>query len=381
MAKRFFFPGKVVTSEWLNKSQFYGPGNPGVIFTANPANDWEYPLLKTTSIDLPDFSSTFVRVNGNVTVNGIKTFTNSPIVPTVSSLITTGQQAANIDYVNTAIVDSLTNSGFVTLGTVQTITGIKTLDDVRVPATPLFANSPVAKDYLDNFYVDIQNAQSITGEKTFTSIKVPSTPADNNDPISKLYLESNYVDISNPQTITGVKTFNDISVPLTPNSAADPVSFTYWATNTVDLTNNQAIGGVKTFAQSPVVPNATLPNQAVNFSQLAGTFITTGADYLLLPGGVKVCWGVETGLVSGAIISFPPQVNFTSLPTILLTPDVPTSPYQRASLDITNSSTTQFTVNGVTFNYGGYAGYGGDGAYGVSVIPTGVKVHWLAIGL
>jgi hypothetical protein len=87
----------------LNGSQYLGPSNPGVVFKANPLNDWEYPQLRADSLDLNNLAGFFVTATTNQVITGTKTFTSIPIIPTASNVGTNLQQATNREYVSTEI--------------------------------------------------------------------------------------------------------------------------------------------------------------------------------------------------------------------------------------------------------------------------------------
>jgi hypothetical protein len=247
MTKTIFAPGRAVSTTWLNGSQYLGPANPGVVFVANPVNDWEYPLLKGTSIDLPDFAQYFVARSGAQSIDDVKTFTSIPVFPT--SIQTTGLQGVNVtrlntdlnslsgtltaaftaqNAINTAAISALTtnlNTNFVTLATTQSITGAKNFTDLQTSAPTLPAN-PVTLQYFNDFGVRNSGDQTVNGIKTFTSLKIPNIPTVAADPVNLFYFNDNAVTLSSNQTINGTKTFSDIQVP-TPNSTNDAVPLAF----------------------------------------------------------------------------------------------------------------------------------------------------------
>jgi hypothetical protein len=183
-----------------------GPSNPGVVFVANPTEDWQYPLLKAASLDLVNLGGYFVTTTGVQSVDGEKTFTTAPKVPTAT--LTSGLQVVNIDRLNSDL--SANNA---TLNTA--ITGVAT------SVSTLSAN-----------------------------------------------ITANYMSLSGTQTVTGAKTFNDIAVPLNPGAPNNPVSLQHYDNNTVKLAGDQTIAGEKTFSVSPQVPNPNSINDAVNYQTL-----------------------------------------------------------------------------------------------------------------
>lgn len=171
MSKTIFHPGKALTSKWLNASQYLGPSNPGIVFKANPINDFEYPLLKATALDLVNFNQYFVSATTNQPVSGVKAFTAIPTIPTATA--TSGLQAVNIDYLNTA--------GFVKLTANQTVSGTKTFTDLRNLQTQSYVQDSVVNiAYFNEYAVTTINNQTVAGVKTFSEplqIPGPTIPA------------------------------------------------------------------------------------------------------------------------------------------------------------------------------------------------------------
>lgn len=205
MTKTIYHPGKALTSKWLNSSQHLGPSNPGVVFTANPVNDWEYPLLKATSLDLVNFNQYFVSATTDQTIGGLKTFTSIPTIPTATT--TSGTQAVNIDYINSA--------GFVRLTTDQTVSGAKTFIDLRNTTTQSFVpDSVVNIAYFNEFAVTTNNPQTILGTKTFNQTPIITAPTIPTHATNKQYVDNaiqalgisqsqNCVKVGSIQTIYG----------------------------------------------------------------------------------------------------------------------------------------------------------------------------------
>lgn len=184
MLKSLFFPGKVLSSDFLNSSQYYGPAAPGVAFKANPTEFWEYPLLKTSSVDFTDFSSQFVTAQGNSSIQGIKQFSSSPLVPTPNTLDSSAQ-VANTEYVQNEITSAFLANPLVDLASTQTITGFKTFQNIAVPTTPNFPNSPLSKSFFDSNAVLTSGNQTIAGVKVFAEpVQVPN-PINSGDAVNK----------------------------------------------------------------------------------------------------------------------------------------------------------------------------------------------------
>jgi hypothetical protein len=212
MAKTIFHPGKAVTTKYLNSAQYLGPTNPGVVFKANPINDYEYPLLKAESINLNDFSNYFVSTTANQAVGGFKAFDTIPTVPT--SVNTSGNQVANVQY-----VQDLAGGAVKTIGD-QTITGLKTFQEIKVPTTPDTPASPVPLGWFYDNAVLKTGSQFIQGNKNFSGpVEIPYSAVGNNavnndrlntrlSTIPVISVTQGCIQIGNLQIISGQSTFN-----------------------------------------------------------------------------------------------------------------------------------------------------------------------------
>lgn len=112
---------------------------------------------------------TAVKLIGNQTVAGIKTFSSSPIVPTA----TTSTQATNKGQ-----VDTLDGANVKLTGN-QTVAGVKTFSSSPiVPLTPTTSTQAPSKGYVDTAIAGVVLGQipdnSITNVKLATDIKVGS---------------------------------------------------------------------------------------------------------------------------------------------------------------------------------------------------------------
>lgn len=249
--KTIFYSGKAVTVSYLNSAQYLGPSNPGVVFVPNPINDWEYPLLKSTSLDLPDLGAYFVTTTANQVIDGTKAFTSIPEFP--ASTLTAGLQGVNV----TRLATDLT-----TLNTALS-------SQIQVNNAALNAGiSAIAAD-LNTNYVSLATTQTITGAKTFTDIKIAAAPTGPLTPISLGYFDSNAVQLLGNQTIGGTKTFVDIQVPA-PNAANDAVNLAFLQ---AALTNNpQVSANCLKIGNIQIIFGKT----TVAGSWTSGGFLTTG---------------------------------------------------------------------------------------------------------
>lgn len=158
------------------------------------------------------------------TINGVKTFTNSPSIT---------EDISFNDVVPNKVVKKLyIDSNFVNLTTAQTIFGVKTFNEPPIISNGVvFAdNAPtraITKAYCDTNFMNLTTAQTITGSKTFTDLNA-TTPAtsDNSTKIATTaYVKSNlssYATLSNLSsyatlngaTFTGSCNFNEgLTIP------------------------------------------------------------------------------------------------------------------------------------------------------------------------
>jgi hypothetical protein len=244
MAKTIFTAGRAVTASWLNSSQYLGPSNPGVVFVANPINDFEYPLLKASSLDLPNLFGYFVGTTSDQNVDGEKTFLISPRVPTATN--SSGTQVVNIDRLNTDL-------NGVTSTTTSLITSL---------ATDLSTN-----------YVKIAETQTITGSKKFDSITVPLLPSSSDAPISSNYFNTNAVLRYNDQIIDGLKTFNVCPQVPNPDSSLDAVNYQTLLSSIAQIVNPQVSSGCLKFGAIQIVFGSTVIS-----GNWSGAVLGTGAS-------------------------------------------------------------------------------------------------------
>lgn len=254
MTKTIFYSGKAVTVSYLNSAQYLGPSNPGVVFVPNPINDWEYPLLKSTSLDLPNLGAYFVATTANQSIDGTKIFTSIPEFP--ASTLTTGSQGVNV----TRLVTDLT--------------ALNTALSSQIAANNATLNagiSAIAAD-LNTNYVSLSTAQAITGTKTFTDIKIPATPTGPLAPISLGYFGSNAVQLVGDQTIDGTKTFTTSPQVPNPDSGGDAVNYQTLLNAVGGLINPTVNGGCIKLGNIQIVFGTT----AIYGDWGAGGALTTG---------------------------------------------------------------------------------------------------------
>lgn len=275
-----------------------------------------------------DLDAQNVKLTGDQTINGVKDFQSSPLVPTP----TTATQAAPKGYVDSGdatnaqdIADvaadlATLDSEVVKLTGNQTIAGVKTFSSIPVlPGTdPTAANEAVRKAYVDA--LDAQNvkltgAQSVAGLKTFTDAFKVEDGAD----VNLLTVEQTNTGslagvmklIAGQQTQTAfLGTWQGAAnnswairadgryeagdgtaardaliarvaagvwqvtsqIRVTGSAPVDNADLTRkdyvdgLDSANVKLTGDQTIAGVKTFSSSPVVPDPTTDQQAASKS-------------------------------------------------------------------------------------------------------------------
>ncbi|QYW07577.1 hypothetical protein SEA_LIZZ_30 [Streptomyces phage Lizz] len=248
------------------------------------AADPDQPLEAATKQYVDAGDATAVKLTGDQTVAGIKTFSSIPVLP--ASDPTTSNQATRKSYVDTL------DGANVKLTGAQTVAGVKTFSSIPVgPASdPTTANQLTRKSYvdagdsanatsiatLDGEVVKLTGDQSVAGIKTFSSIPVgpASDPTTDNQLTRKLYVDSGIavvqgnvddvvadlatldgavVKLTGDQSVAGIKTFSSIPVlpasdPTTANQAARKSYVDAGDATAVKLTGNQSISGVKTFS-------------------------------------------------------------------------------------------------------------------------------------
>jgi hypothetical protein len=255
-----------------------------------------------------------VKVAGNQSIAGTKTFTGTVVVPTP----TAASQAATKAY-----VDSVAGGGGGGGGTTYTAGEGLALEgtEFSLSSETQATLSAVAGKASDDAVVKLTGNQSVAGVKTFTSLpKIPTTtPTDNAQAASKKYVDDTasgkaadtaVVHNTGAETVAGVKTFSSIpiiptdtptqngqvaskayvdaavaggggggggtsytagtglqlvgtefSLDSTTQTAVSAVSGKAADNAVVHLTGAESVAGVKTFTDSPVVPTPTTDYQ------------------------------------------------------------------------------------------------------------------------
>jgi hypothetical protein len=134
----------------------------------------------------------WVGLTGADTINGVKTYVSSPLVPTPS----TSGQAVNKSYVDATVVaaSGIVDATTSVKGKVKLANDIAgTADLPTVVATHLTAPLPIAQGGTaasGQVWVDLSTTQSVSGAKTFAASPTVPTPSASGDAANKGYVDS-----------------------------------------------------------------------------------------------------------------------------------------------------------------------------------------------
>lgn len=263
----------------------------------------------------------YVRLSGNQTVTGVKTFAQSPIMPTPAAN-DNSTKGATTAFVQTALAGFTGNQEWVKRvdGELPTDSGelAALLQDMPVNGLVTYDSGNDITVFLtqaeaDLRYVQLSAQQTITGVKTFAQSPLVPTPDANDNStkaattafVQSLVASGNAgggVSLSGDQTIGGTKTF--LQSPVMPTPVASDNS-TKGATtafvqtvisgidaaqvNAVPLAGDATVTGVKTFAGEL---HAQTPSPDDNSTKAATTAFVQGKISSL--GGDEVITGVKT---------------------------------------------------------------------------------------
>ncbi len=237
-------------------------------------------------------ANTKVSKSGDETINGIKTFVDSPIVPNP----TTSTQATNKGSVETYAI-----ANFVSISDNQTIGGLKTFSNpLFLSGNPTNANEASNKSYVDT-KVSLTGDESIGGIKTYTSSPIVPNPTTSTQATNKGSVETfgyaTFASLTDNQTITGINSFSQ-QIYLPNSNMGDALmaaSKGYVDTQIAGIpapsgvvltTTNQSVGGVKTFtdglkydlapsANTDVVNKLALDTAIASVPAPSGVVLTT----------------------------------------------------------------------------------------------------------
>jgi hypothetical protein len=253
-------------------------------------------------------ANTKVSLTGDETINGIKTFVDSPIVPNP----TTDTQVAN-----KGSYESFGYTNFASLTDNNTLTGINSFSNqVFLPNSNQTSDlMSASKGYVDNFgytnFASLTDNNTLTGINSFSNqVFLPnSNQTSDLMSASKGYVDNfgytNFVSLTDDQTIGGIKTFSDnlYLANSTPTNDLMSASKGYVDTEIagidytgfVDIANNQTITGTKTYTgglkydlapvvNTDVVNKLALDNAIAGIPAPSGVVLTTTNQNV---GGVK----------------------------------------------------------------------------------------------
>lgn len=243
-------------------------------------------------------SATCVKLSGAQTINDVKTFSSSPIVPTP----TTNMQASTKKYVDDGL------AGCVKLSGSQTIAGTKTFSSTISGNIDGSSASCTGNAATVTNGVYTTGAQTIAGIKTFISSPVVPAPTNSTDASTKKYVDDSITTLSSAcvkltgnQTIAGTKTFSSTISGNINGSSASCTGNAATVTNGVYTTGNQTIDGTKTFSGTIVASNKITGSISGNCDGNAGTVTngvyTTGNQTI---GGTKTFSSAAYGTASDA---------------------------------------------------------------------------------
>lgn len=132
----------------------------------------------------------WVDLTNAQTVNGIKTFSFSPLVPTPSA----SGQATNKQYVDETVAAGVADADATTKGKVKLTNHLSgTADAPTVVGTELASPLPIDQGGTGGStkdWVDLTNAQTVNGIKTFTDSPVVPSPSASGDAANKEYVDT-----------------------------------------------------------------------------------------------------------------------------------------------------------------------------------------------
>lgn len=256
--------------------------------TSNPHNTTaaQVGAYSTAQVDALDAQN--VKLSGNQTVGGTKTFSTIPVLP--ASDPTTANQATRKSYVDTLDAQNVKLTGAQTVSGAKTFSGIQTFtNDIRIDSDSTRSITFRTAAGVDIFSIerDVTNSRiNFFAESTipavFTGLAPQSLVAPTNaaDLTTKSYvdgLDAANVKLTGTQSIGGAKTFTTIPVlpatdPTTANQAARKGYVDGLDAANLKLTGDQSIAGVKTFSSIPVLPatSPTLADQATRKGYVDG---------------------------------------------------------------------------------------------------------------
>jgi hypothetical protein len=316
-----------------------------------------------TNIGLKATDTLVIHNTGNETINGIKTFVTSPVVPTQSA----NNNSTNV--ASTAYVDTMINN---------LIAGApSTLNTLNSIATLLQTDTNSITSITNNM-VDLSSNQSVGGIKTFTSS--PQVPTKSQGDNGVNCASTAYVD-------TGLATKLNVSNPTITGTLTSPTIVLNGNNLQTSLNGKQATltyDSAPTSSSNNVVTSGVIYTSLQNYVPLSGS--TTVSNNLTLSGNVNhtgqlaindLIENISTATVSSNALS----ISYTSNNAIIyITPsssnnisltltNIPTS-YSNANINLTfiiNTSSYKQYINSITINSTSYTMKASGGLSNISI--------------
>lgn len=265
---------QAATKAYVDSVAGGGGGGGGTTYTAGTGltlEGTEFSLDSSTQATLADVAGkadddAVVKLTGNQSVAGVKTFTSLPKIPTTTP--TDNAQAASKKYVDDTASGKAADTAVVHNTGAETVAGVKTFSSIPViPTDTPTQNGQVAS----KAYVDAAVAGGGGSGTTYTAgtgLSLVGTEF-SLDSTTQSTL-SGSVQTSGAQTIAGIKTFSSSPVVPTPTASTDAATKGYadglvtglaQDSAVVHKTGAESVAGVKTFTDSPIVPTPTTDYQ------------------------------------------------------------------------------------------------------------------------
>lgn len=249
---------------------------------------------------------TAVHLAGTETISGTKTFSASPVVPTP----TTGTQAANKTYVDSAVTSGATpDATSAVKGKIQ-LTG----DLGGTAASPTVPG--LATKATDTAVVHNTGAETVAGVKTFSSSPVVPTPTTGTQAANKTYVDS-VAASGAPDATTTTKGIVQLAGDLTgtaasPQVASGAITSGKIASGAVnaDKIANDAVENIH--INSAAVTSQKIASNAVTYSKLSPTTAPTTGQVLSFDG-TGLLWTTPSGGGGSMWTAVAKSANYTAV--------------------------------------------------------------------
>jgi hypothetical protein len=202
-----------------------------------------------------------VQITGNQTINGIKNFSLSPIIPIGDSsgeAINYNQFVESGNYIY-SLIDNMSSTGI-----------SRIMTDLSILSGNLSNTGEHLLSELNNLSGDFL----LTGSNFDSRINniVDNAIFNSDFSSSGLMAKVGNDEYANRELIAGIGIIisNGNGISSNPTISIDNYSHDL-IINSIQITGDQTINGVKTFASSPIIPNGDSTYEAINFGQLVET--------------------------------------------------------------------------------------------------------------